>query len=191
MFPELLQKAGVRTLSAHAHFYFEEGGLRAGLRRVRDRPGLSADNTTDQNVTSPEHLELAMKMLSDKANTRAPFFAWFHFLDPHDMYMTHEGIEPFGKRARDKYDGEVTFTDMHVGKLLDFVAQQPWGKDTAIIVTADHGEAFGEHKMYPPRLRALGRAHPRAADDPGARGSPRAASTCRAARSISRRRSSS
>ncbi|WP_437641515.1 sulfatase [Sorangium sp. So ce854] len=149
MFPELLQKAGVRTMSAHAHFYFDQkAGFRQGFDVYEIVPGLSADNTTDRNVTSPGHLELALKMLSDKQNTSGTFFAYFHFLDPHDVYMTHEGIEPFGKRARDKYDGEVKFTDMHVGKLLDFVAQQPWGKDTAIIVTADHGEAFGEHKMY-------------------------------------------
>ncbi|MGK4004606.1 sulfatase [Sorangium sp. So ce1036] len=149
MFPELLQKAGVRTMSAHAHFYFDKkAGFRQGFDVYEIVPGLSADNTTDRNVTSPKHLELAMKMLSDKANISGTFFAYFHFLDPHDVYMTHEEIEPFGKRARDKYDGEVKFTDMHVGKLLDFVAQQPWGKDTTIIVTADHGEAFGEHKMY-------------------------------------------
>ena len=35
-----------------------------------------------------------------------------------------------------------------MGKLLDFVAAQPWGKDTAIIVSSDHGEAFKEHKMW-------------------------------------------
>ncbi|WP_438030552.1 sulfatase [Sorangium sp. So ce233] len=149
MFPELLQKAGVRTMSAHAHFYFDQkAGFRQGFDVYEIVPGLSADNTTDRNVTSPGHLELALKMLSDKANTSGTFFAYFHFLDPHDVYMTHAGIEPFGKRARDKYDGEVKFTDMHVGKLFEFVAQQPWGKDTAIIVTADHGEAFGEHKMF-------------------------------------------
>ncbi|WP_437517435.1 sulfatase [Sorangium sp. So ce1099] len=149
MFPELLQKAGVRTMSAHAHFYFDQkAGFRQGFDVYEIVPGLSADNTTDRNVTSPGHLDLALKMLSDKANTSGTFFAYFHFLDPHDVYMTHEGIEPFGKRARDKYDGEIKFTDMHVGKLFDFVAQQPWAKDTAIIVTADHGEAFGEHKMF-------------------------------------------
>ncbi|WP_437594186.1 sulfatase [Sorangium sp. So ce1000] len=149
MFPELLQKAGVRTMSAHAHFYFDQkAGFRQGFDVYEIVPGLSADNTTDRNVTSPGHLELALKMLSDKANTSGTFFAFFHFLDPHDVYMPHEEIASFGKRARDKYDGEVKFTDMHVGKLLDFVAQQPWAKKTAIIVTSDHGEAFGEHKMF-------------------------------------------
>jgi choline-sulfatase len=69
-------------------------------------------------------------------------------LDPHDQYLAHDGIGPYGKSLRDRYDAEVTFTDRSVGKLLDFVAAQPWGARTAIVVTSDHGEAFGEHKMY-------------------------------------------
>jgi arylsulfatase A-like enzyme len=41
----------------------------------------------------------------------------------------------------------VTFTDSHVGKLLDFIAAQPWAARTVIIVTSDHGEEFLEHGM--------------------------------------------
>jgi choline-sulfatase len=148
MFPELLQKAGVRTFTAHAHFYFDRAGFKQGFDIYELLPGLTTDNTTDKNITSPQHLELAKKLLSDKANTDKTFFAWFHFLDPHDQYMPHEGIGPYGKSSRDKYDAEVTFVDQHVGKLLSFVDQQPWGKDTAVILSSDHGEAFGEHKMY-------------------------------------------
>jgi choline-sulfatase len=149
MFPELLQKAGVRTVSAHAHFYFDKkAGFRQGFDAYEIIPDLTVDNTTDKNVTSPQHLELAQKLLSDKANTSKRFFAWFHLLDPHDQYIAHDGIGPYGTSTRDKYDAEVTFTDQHVGKLLSFVDSQEWGKRTAIIITADHGEAFGEKKMY-------------------------------------------
>ncbi len=66
-------------------------------------------------------------------------------MDPHDIYNPHTESPHFGKRPRDLYDEEVFFTDLWVGKLLDFVAEQPWGAHTAIVVTADHGEAFGEH----------------------------------------------
>jgi arylsulfatase A-like enzyme len=41
----------------------------------------------------------------------------------------------------------VWFTDEHVGRLLDFIASQPWAKDTIIAVTADHGECIAEHGM--------------------------------------------
>ncbi|MFT3765602.1 MAG: sulfatase [Minicystis sp.] len=144
-FPELLQRAGVRTLSGQAHFYLDQ---RAGFRQAFDVyevvPGLGEDHQTDNEITSPRHLELALKILSDKANTDGRFFAWFHFLDPHDKYQAHAGIE-YGHTTRDLYDGEVTFTDQHIGKLLDFVNAQPWGARTAVVISADHGEAFGEH----------------------------------------------
>ncbi|HRI68423.1 MAG TPA: sulfatase [Polyangium sp.] len=149
MFPELLQKAGIRTLTAHAHFYFDQkAGFRQGFDVYEIVPGLIKDNHTDKNITSPQHIELAKKILSDKANTNGRFFAWFHLLDPHDEYMPHDGIGPYGKSARDKYDAEITFTDKHIGDLFSFVDSQEWGKRTAIIISADHGEAFGEHKMY-------------------------------------------
>jgi arylsulfatase A-like enzyme len=66
-------------------------------------------------------------------------------MDPHDVYNPHADSPHFGKRPRDLYDEEVFFTDHWVGELLDHVAAQPWGAKTAIVVTADHGEAFGEH----------------------------------------------
>ena len=150
MFPELLQAQGVRTMSAHAHGYFSSAGFDQGFDVYQVVPGIKFDNTTDNNVTSPQHETMAEKILDDPKLETGRFFAWFHFLDPHDQYLSHEkdGIPPYGKSLRDRYDAEVTFTDRYLGKLLDFIAAKPWGKRTAIIVTADHGEAFGEHNMY-------------------------------------------
>jgi choline-sulfatase len=150
MFPELLQAAGIRTISAHAHLYFKRGasGFDQGFDVYQLVPDLKWNPNTDENVTSPEHEKIAESMLGDPANTGGKFFAWFHFLDPHDTYRRHADVETYGNKARDLYDGEVTFTDRYVGKLLDFVAAQPWADHTAIIVSADHGEVFGEHGVF-------------------------------------------
>jgi choline-sulfatase len=146
-FPELLQQAGVKTLAAHAHFYFDKrSGFRQGFDDYRMVAGIGEDRTTAKEITSPQHLALALEQLGNQAHTASPFFAWYHFLDPHEVYQKHEGIH-FGSKMRDRYDGEVFYTDQHLGKLFEFVRSQPWGKRTAIIITADHGEAFGEHKM--------------------------------------------
>lgn len=147
-FPELLQQAGVRTLSAHGHFYFEtKAGFQQGFDDYRMVPGISQDNTTDKGITSPAHAKLAIEMLSDKKNTAGQFFAWFHFMDPHDLYMKHEGFTKWGTGQRDRYDGEIAFTDHHLAKLFRFIDDQPWGEHTVLIVSADHGEAFGEHRQ--------------------------------------------
>lgn len=148
-FPELLQNKGVPTSASHAHFYFDKkkAGFHQGFDTYELVPGLSADNTTDRNVTSPAHIDLAIRLLSDKRLEQRPFFSWLHLLDPHDVYMQHEGIS-WGKTARDKYDGEIQFTDRHLERLLAFVRAQSWASRTVIIVSSDHGEAFGEHKFF-------------------------------------------
>ncbi len=148
LFPELLQASGIHTLAAHAHGYFHDAGFDQGFDRWEVVPNLKWNNTTDENITSPELEGIAEKLLSEPKTSEGRFFAWFHFLDPHDQYMAHPGIGPYGNTPRDRYDAEVTFTDLYVGKLLDFVTAQPWGARTAIVVTADHGEAFGEHHQF-------------------------------------------
>jgi choline-sulfatase len=150
MFPELLQKAGVRTLSAHAHGYFKSAGFDQGFDKWEIVPDIVFKNETDPNVTGPQHEKIAERLLSDPELDSKRFFAWFHFLDPHDQYISHEkdGIPAFGKTLRDRYDAEVLFTDQQIGKLLDFIATKPWASRLAIIVTADHGESFGEHGQY-------------------------------------------
>jgi arylsulfatase A-like enzyme len=150
MFPELLKAKGVRTMSAHAHGYFSSAGFDQGFDVYQIVPGIIFKNETDPNVTSPQHEAMAEKILDDPRLETERFFAWFHFLDPHDQYISHEkdGIPPYGKTLRDRYDAEVTFTDRYLAKLLDFIDTKSWSKRTAIIVTADHGEAFGEHNMY-------------------------------------------
>jgi choline-sulfatase len=148
-FPELLRRAGVRTMSAQSHFYFDQrSGLRSAFDVYELVPGIEEDHQTVNGITGPAQLELALRMLSDPANVKGRFFAWFHFIDPHDKYEAHPGIGPYGHTGRDLYDGEVTFTDQHVGKLLSFVAAQPWGARTAVVISADHGEAFGEHQIF-------------------------------------------
>jgi choline-sulfatase len=147
MFPEVLQSAGIHTMAAHAHGYFGDSGFNQGFDAYEIVPNLKWNNTTDENVTSQDLEPIAERLLSDAKNDTGRFFAWFHFLDPHDMYVKHEGID-WGKTTRDVYDGEVTYTDKWIGKLLDFIAAKPWAQRTVIIVTADHGEAFGEHGLF-------------------------------------------
>ncbi|MDB4941580.1 MAG: Choline-sulfatase, partial [Labilithrix sp.] len=149
-FPELLKQKGVRTLGAQAHGYFNSAGFDQGFDVWKIVPGIIFKNETDPNVTSPQHEAIAESILGDPSLDSGRFFAWFHFLDPHDQYLSHEkdGIPAYGKSLRDRYDAEVTFTDRWLGKLLDFIAERPWAKRTVVIVTADHGEAFGEHNQF-------------------------------------------
>ena len=148
LFPERLQSAGIKTMAVHAHLYFNRAGFQRGFDVYKLVPGLTWNPNTDENVTSPRSEKLAEKLLGDPSLTSGRFFAWFHFLDPHDEYKPHPEVASYGRRARDRYDGEITYTDLYIGKLLEFIAQQPWAAHTAIIVSGDHGEAFGEHQCW-------------------------------------------
>jgi arylsulfatase A-like enzyme len=149
-FPEKLREAGVRTLTAHAHGYFrrDRAGFDQGFDVYELLPGLHWNPTTDVDITGDRHVALARRILSDPANTSRRFFAWFHFMDPHDQYQRHPDVPPYGRSLRDRYDGEVTWVDKQLRELVTWIRRQPWGPRTALIVTADHGEAFGEHGCY-------------------------------------------
>ncbi len=155
-FAERVKKAGFKTFGAASHWYFAAW---SGLTQGFDDFDLSAkppsgQGDTDTSTTSKELADVALHQLARKANTSGRFFAWYHFFDPHAQYMPHEGAPDFRGDAKGgsaimkaQYEGEVWFTDKHVGRILDFIAAQPWGERTAIVVTADHGETFAEHGM--------------------------------------------
>jgi choline-sulfatase len=152
---ERIHASGARTFAGMCHRYFT---FRTGLQQGFDlwdttaMPPHMTDN--DRRVTSDRLTNVALSMLSKPENVGGArrFFAWFHYFDPHLPYVPHPGAPDFSPRdgskvakARAPYDEEVWFTDQQIGRLLAYVASQPWGAETAIVLTADHGEAFGEH----------------------------------------------
>ncbi len=145
---EVLHEHGIPTTSWHGHLYFRSAGLEQGFDTWQFVPGIRFDPETDNSITSQDMTPLGIKLLSKTENTGKQFFAWAHYMDPHDQYNKHPESPDFGNKNRDRYDNEVFYTDLWLGKLLDFARAQPWWKDTVLIVSADHGEAFGEHGFY-------------------------------------------
>jgi len=112
-----------------------------------------------------------------KDRPRTPFFAYVHFMPPHDPYIAppeiysrffemplpastwrapypFDGVEvELRKRERpwdqalfiNRYDGHYFFGDMAVGALERLFDDAGLLDNTLFIVSADHGEAFGEH----------------------------------------------
>lgn len=46
-----------------------------------------------------------------------------------------------------QYDGGISFIDFHIGKLIEQLKALKLYKNTLIIITSDHGEAFGEKSL--------------------------------------------
>jgi len=145
---ERLQKAGIPSVSVQGYWYFFENyGMERGFTRIDSsaqpkQRQLEGDRTsTSEKLTDAALAELARPELLEK-----PFFLWAHYTDPHAEYVPHEGFD-FGNNGRARYDGEVAFVDHHVGRVLDALRKSPLWANTAVIVTSDHGEAFGEHGL--------------------------------------------
>ena len=65
---------------------------------------------------------------------------------PHKRYHPNVKINPGQKKNLiDRYDGAIRFVDDQIGKLLDILQSLDLKEDTLLIITGDHGEAFGEH----------------------------------------------
>jgi len=70
------------------------------------------------------------------------WFSWIHIFDPHDPYTPPE---PYAREyAFDPYSGEMAFIDAQLGRLFDALAKSGTLDRTVVILTSDHGEAFGE-----------------------------------------------
>ncbi len=90
-----------------------------------------------------------------------PFFLFLNYYDPHGPYaaprdLVEKFLPPGGVMQRPPrtsqqlnalYDGEVAFMDRHIGVLLDRLKESGEYDRTWIIVTADHGELLGEHRI--------------------------------------------
>ncbi len=163
---ETMRDAGYLTAASGTHWYFQRKyGYDQGFLRWRtymvDGDEMekipTAHKTTDTAVMMLDHLakgELPPKGDDDEGQPDAhpkphpdkPWFLMVHYLDPHKHYIDHKGFEPFGKKGSDRYDGEIRFTDHHAGRLLDKLEEvDPGLKNTIVVFTSDHGEAFGEH----------------------------------------------
>jgi choline-sulfatase len=150
---ERLQDVGFHTMGVASHWYFKpKYGLAQGMD-LWDLSALRSDAEEDADSSVTSHLlsDTAIALLSDPANVDKRFFLWIHYFDPHAPYVPHPEAPDFRAGAKSwgkpLYDGEVWYTDHHIGRLLDFIESQPWGAHTAIVVTSDHGEAFDEHGM--------------------------------------------
>jgi choline-sulfatase len=126
---ERLHDAGYRTAGAASHFLFSrEFGWVAGIDKF-------VMTGAEGNAPPGAHIDArhSSRPLADAA---------IRFLE---NYLEHPGFSNFGSDPRALYDGEIAFTDHHIGRVLHALAASPAAGRTVVVLTGDHGEAFGEH----------------------------------------------
>jgi arylsulfatase A-like enzyme len=106
--------------------------------------GKGPEETTGSS--SQQQSDKAISFVDRHADQR--WLLWVHYYDPHAAYVAHEdakGWKRFGTDDEAQYDGEIEFTDLHLGRLLQELKDKGLYDKTVIVVTGDHGEEFGEH----------------------------------------------
>lgn len=149
---EDLKAAGLAPLGIFSHFYFTpERGINKGFEEwSNDGAGTIAESNKD--TASPRLVPRAVARLKKAAARHERFALWTHLFEPHSGYMTHKEFPPTGLSGvaglMEKYDLEIAYVDLWVGKLLAALDELGLGASTTVVVMADHGEAWGEHKTF-------------------------------------------
>ena len=144
---ERLSAKGYRTGAFVGAFVLDgRWGLSQGFQHYDDYFKLGADQRLDlAKVQRPANqvVDATLKWL-DEPSTK-PFFAWVHMYDAHTPY---DPPEPFRSRFSGPtalYDGEISFADSQVGRLLAWLDQKRLKDNTIVVIVADHGEGLGNH----------------------------------------------
>lgn len=115
-------------------------------------------------------------------NTNWTYDNWFlqiETFDPHEPFFTQKEYQtlydedfigwdadwpPYGpcketeevvRHVRTKYAALLSMCDRYLGKVLDFMDAHDMWKDTALIVTTDHGYLLGEHQWWAKTIMPL------------------------------------
>jgi arylsulfatase A-like enzyme len=143
---ERLAAAGYRTFGIGSHIYMgDRFGLTQGFAEYDGE--LVLDQLPSQiAISSPDVTAKSVAWLAAHGDAERPWFMWVHYFDPHAIYHAHPGVAAaFGTESNsERYDGEIAFTDAAVGTLLEALAGQGLADRTIVVLTADHGEEFGE-----------------------------------------------
>lgn len=155
---EVLQEKGWQNTGYSSHFYFEpKRGLGQGFESW-DNAGAGTIKESNTDIAAPRIFAKVSKAIDTLAarpkDTAKPFSMFVHFFEPHSKWIGHKAY-PFGEpgakgaqRHINNYDSEIAYVDAYVGKLVQKLKDAGLYEDTIIVLTSDHGEAFGDHGLF-------------------------------------------
>lgn len=99
-------------------------------------------NRTDEQIERFRHLDAHPYPTADDIARHGEWDAW--------RSASHMDIEDRADldEMLSHYDAEIRYADEQVGRLLDRLKSLDLYDDATIVLSADHGEEFGEHGLY-------------------------------------------
>jgi arylsulfatase A-like enzyme len=171
---EELKKAGYKTAGIiAAPLLAAKFGFGRGFDYYNDR--LPIGEGFERNADEVSTLAIGWLNEYRAEGGETPFFLFLNYFDPHSPYqppapwgnpeVAEEQYDLYSGKysgvlsgARDltdsehnlllaQYDREIRFMDNEIGRLFEEMKRQGLYDSTMIIVTSDHGETFGEHRL--------------------------------------------
>lgn len=152
--PQLLSKAGYQS----AHFQTAPGGFEGRIDLLKN---LGFDHFTSQETFEGKGWEQfgylglddramirpALEWMRNRAREGTPYFASLLTVLTHHPYASpgHRRAISTPADAYANYRNAVKYTDELIRELITEMTRQGLMKNTLVVVTGDHGEAFGEH----------------------------------------------
>jgi arylsulfatase A-like enzyme len=137
--PELLTRGGVETVTGIAL----PNMLVPRIGIVR---GFSEEYIKDDTNELPGSVDIVNHAIERlRRQGPEPLFYFTHLIDPHAPYKKK------GKKAKTQHEAylaEVSLSDRELGRLRRAIHELGLADRTALIVSSDHGEGFGEHGIY-------------------------------------------
>lgn len=135
-FPELLRDAGIPTVTFASSSWLVNS---VGVVRGFDEEEF-VQSRGEKYTKAPDLTKAAMARL--RKQEHGPLFLYMHYLDAHAPYDRGRKIKG---SAFKRYLEELRLVDTELGRLIKLLKKTGAWKSTVLIVSADHGEAFGEH----------------------------------------------
>jgi len=136
-FPEILGRRGIPTslFVGDTRLGNVEGVIGQGFSEKRELGPSPGQACTVAGVVVDAMTERL------QAHGAGPLFLYTHLMDPHEPYdEAGTAGTPF-----ERYVREVSVVDEQIGKLRRVLEGAGLASRTVLIVSADHGEAFGQH----------------------------------------------
>ncbi|HEX5811393.1 MAG TPA: sulfatase, partial [Pseudonocardia sp.] len=173
-FAEVLRDRGYQTAGIASGPYLRRAhNLNQGFELYDDDVAALSVADSHADVTNPRVEAALERFLGEQRDPKRPFLLFVYLWDPHydylppppyDRMFVGPECEPFDVHdyeTRDdiaagmpagriayvlsQYDGEIRTTDELLGRFFASLERRGLWDDTAVLVTADHGEEFFDH----------------------------------------------
>jgi arylsulfatase A-like enzyme len=173
---EVLAASGYQTAAIVSGPYLRRRAhLDQGFELYDETPVTPPEASAAADVTNPRMQAAIERFFAEQRDPERPFFLFLYFWDPHHQYLPpaphdetfipEDAVAPESVRFdpgfrlhRDislpevahlmaLYDGEIRATDDLLARLWRRLEELGLWNNTAIVVTADHGEEFFDHGL--------------------------------------------